>query len=150
LSAVRFELSPSPLLAAAIAGAHGAAGIAVWTVIPGWTGAALGLALAALGAAAAWSRALLRSPASVRAIQLGGEQPVFELTGGESLSAPVGDRRYVTRYLVTLPLGRPLGRTLLVTRDMLGEREFRRLRLWALWNRLSSETANVAPKQLLS
>jgi hypothetical protein len=150
LRAVRFELSPSPALAAAIAGAHLAAGIALYSVMPGWAGAALGLALGALGAAAAWSRALLRSPASVRAIQLGGEQPVFELAGGESLSAPVGKRRYVTRYLVTLPLGGPLGRTLLVTRDMLGEREFRRLRLWALWNRLPSESVNVAPAQLLS
>jgi len=27
-------------------------------------------------------------------------------------------------------------RTLLITRDMLGEEEFRRLRLWALWGRL--------------
>ncbi|HKU47514.1 MAG TPA: hypothetical protein VJQ58_11565, partial [Burkholderiales bacterium] len=67
-----------------------------------------------------------------------------QLAGGESLSAAVGDRRYVTRYVVALPYqiqakaGRPLGRTLLVTRDMLGSREFRRLRLWALWNRLPS------------
>ena len=149
-STVRLELSPSPLLAAGIVGAHVAAGSAVYSVMQGPAGVLLALALVALGAAAAWSRALLRSPASVRAIQLGGEQPVFELASGESLSAAVGDRRYVTRFVVALPLARPLSRTLLVTADMLGPKEFRRLRLWALWNRLPSESANVAPAQLLS
>jgi hypothetical protein len=134
----RFELSPSPRLAAAIVAAHLAAAIAVYSVLPGWAAAALAGALFLLGCAAAWSRALLRSPSSVRAIELGSELPQFELAGGESLAAAVGDRRYVTRYVVALPLRGPLGRTLLVTRDMLGSREFRRLRLWALWNRLPS------------
>ena len=117
--------------------------------MPGWAAAALAAALLLLGLAAAWSRALLRSPASVRAIELGGEQPVFELAGGESLSAPVGDRRYVTRFAVALPVSKPLSRTILVTADMLRPHEFRRLRLWALWNRLPSGSGNVAPAQLL-
>ena len=125
--------------------AHAAAGIALYLVLPGWAGALLAVALVALGAAAAWARALLRSPASVRAIELGGASPVLHLAGGESLSAAVGERRYVTRYVVALPFG---SRTVLVTRDMLGAREFRRLRLWALWNRLPSERRNVARKQL--
>ena len=146
--AVRFRLSPSPLLALAILGAHTAAGIAAYTVIQGLAGVLVALALVALGAAAAWSRALLRSPHSVRAIEVGADAPLFELASGESLGAAVGARRYVTRHLVALPLGRPLGRTLLVTADMLGPREFRRLRLWALWNRLPSERVNVAPAQL--
>ena len=146
----RFELSPSALLAALIIGAHLAAGIAVSAVMRGWAAAALAIAFVLLGIAAAWSRALLRSPSSVRAIQVGGERPVFELAGGESLSAAVGDRRYVTRHVVALPLGRPLSRTLLVTADMLGPRQFRRLRLWALWGRLPSEARNVAPEQLRS
>jgi hypothetical protein len=142
---VRFELSPSPVLAVAIMAAHAAAGLALYLLIPGWAGALLAVALVALGGAAAWARALLRSPASVRAMELGGASPVFHLASGESLSAPVAERRYVTRYVVALPYGH---RTLLVTRDMLGAREFRRLRLWALWNRLPSERRNVAPKQL--
>ena len=146
----RFELSPSPRLAAAVVAAHLAAAIAVYSVAQGWAAAALAVAFFLLGCAAAWSRALLRSPSSVRAIQVGSGLPVFQLAGGESLSAAVGERRYVTRYVVALPLGKPLGRTLLVTRDMLGSREFRRLRLWALWNRLPSEARNVAPAQLLS
>jgi hypothetical protein len=147
---VRFDLAPSPVLAALIVGAHLAAAVAVYMIMHGWAAVALATALFLLGVAAAWSRGLLRSPAAVRAIQLGGDQPLFELAGGESLSAPVGDRRYVTRYLIALPLGKPLSRTLLVTADMLGPREFRRLRLWALWNRLPSDRRNVAPAQLLS
>lgn len=147
---VRFELRPSPLLAALIIAAHVAAAAAVYSVMRGWAAAALAMALLLLGFAAAWSRALLRSAGSVRAIQVGGEQPVFELAGGESLSAAVGDRRYVTRYVVALPLKRPLSRTLLVTADMLGPREFRRLRLWALWGRLPAGPRGVASAQLAS
>ena len=146
--AVRFQLAPSPLLALAILGAHAAAGAAAFAVIQGLAGVLAALALVALGAAAAWGRALLRSPHSVRAIQVGASPPLFELASGESLSAAVGARRYVTRHMVALPLGRPLGRTLLVTADMLGPREFRRLRLWTLWNRLPSERPSVAPAQL--
>ena len=141
---VRFELSPSPLLAALIVAAHLVAAVAAYSMLRGWAAAGLAMAIFLLGAAAAWSRALLRSRGSVRAIQLGGEVPVFELAGGESLSAAVGRRRYVTRFVVCLPLASPLGRTLLVTADMLGPREFRRLRLWALWGRLPG----VAPAQL--
>jgi hypothetical protein len=113
-------------------------------VLTGIAGAALALALIALGAAAAWSRALLRAARSVRAIELGGTMPLFRLADGTAVAAPVAARRYVTRYVVALALGRPLRRTLLVSADMLGREEFRRLRLWALWNRLPG----VAPKQL--
>jgi hypothetical protein len=156
LAKARFGLAPSPLLAALIVCAHLAAAIALYSVLPGWAGTALAIALFLLGLAAAWSRALLRAGSSVRAIQVGGEQPMLELASGEILSAEVGDRRYVTRYVVALPYrieakaGKPLSRTLLVTADMLAPREFRRLRLWALWNRLPSDTRNVAPAQLPS
>ena len=142
---VRFELSPSPLLAIAVLAAHAAAAFAAYVSMPGWAGALLAAALVALGVAVAWSRALLRSASSVRAIEVGAAEPVFHLANGESLAAPVAGRRYVTRYVVALPLR---NRTLLVTRDMLGAREFRRLRLWALWNRLPSDRQSVAAKQL--
>jgi hypothetical protein len=113
-------------------------------VLSGVMGAALGVGLLSLGVAAAWSRALLRSSGAVRTVEIGGPQPVFQLANGESFAAEVAARRYVTRYVVALPLGRPLSRTLLVTADMLGAQEFRRLRIWALWNRLP----RVAAKQL--
>lgn len=141
---VRFELSPSPRLAAAIVAAHAAAGAALVVSFPTAAGIALAALLVALGVTAAWSRALLRSPGSVRAIELRGGEAAFELASGASELAPVAERRYVTRSLVLLPLGAPLSRTLLVSADMLPAPEFRRLRLWALWNRLPG----VARQQL--
>jgi len=144
LSALRLQLAPSRPLAALIVLAHGAAAAAVYALIKGPLGVAACIGFVALGAAAAWSRALLAAGKSVRAIELGGADPVFELANGERVAAPVAARRYVTRYLVALPLGGELRRTLLVTADMLGREEFRRLRLWALWNRLPG----VAPKPL--
>jgi hypothetical protein len=136
LSASRFRLTPSPALASAIFIAHLAAGIATYLVLGGLAAVLLALALAALGAAAAWSRALLGAPRSVRVLELDAQPPLFELTNGEKLAAPIGARRYVSRYIVALSLGRPVRRTLLVSRDMLSAEEFRRLRLWALWGKL--------------
>jgi hypothetical protein len=144
LSALRLQLAPSRLLAALIVLAHGAAAAAVYALIKAPLGVAAAIGFVALGAVAAWSRALLAAGNSVRAIELGGADPVFELANGERIAAPVAARRYVTRYLVALPLGGELRCTLLVTADMLDGEEFRRLRLWALWNRLPG----VAPKQL--
>ena len=144
MSALRLALAPSRPLAALIVLAHGAAAAAVYALITGALGVAASVGFVALGAAAAWSRALLAAGNSVRAIELGGADPVFELANGARVTAPVAARRYVTRYLVALPLGGELARTLVVTADMLGREEFRRLRLWALWNRLPG----VAPKQL--
>ena len=136
------------MLAAALVGGHLAAAAAVLIVLPGTLGVALAVALAALGAGAAWSRALLGARSSVRAIETGAADALFELASGERLRAPVAARRYVTRYVVALPLGAPLTRTLLVTGDMLPAEEFRRLRIWALWNRLPAGPAGVAAKQL--
>jgi hypothetical protein len=132
---IRFELAPSPALAAAIVLAHGLAALAAWTALPELSGILLAFALAALGVAAAWSRALLRARGSLRAIELEGGKAVFELAGGARMQAPAGGRRYVARHLLAVPLGGPLGRTALVTADMLRPGEFRRLRIWALWNR---------------
>jgi len=146
---LRLELAPSRRLAAAIVAAHAAAAAAVLTVLDGFAGVFLALALLALGAAAAWSRALLRARASVRSIELGGALPVFHLASGEALPAAVGARRYVSRLLVTLPVGAPhfspWGRTLLVSADMLRPEEFRRLRIWALWDRLPGVAAAQLP-----
>ena len=108
----RLSLQPSWFLAAAISGLHAAAAACVLLVFPGWAAAVLALALIALGAHAAWSRAL-----APRSLVLA-EKPV---------------QRYVSRYLVIVAQGNA---TLLVTRDRLPAAEFRLLRLWALWGRL--------------
>jgi hypothetical protein len=147
-ASVRFQLRSSPALAAALVGGHVAAACAAFIVLRGVAGLALALALVALGCAAAWSRALFGAGSSVRVIELAGADATFELASGARLAARVATRRYVTRRVVALPLGAPLARTLLVTRDMLGAAEFRRLRIWALWNRLPAAAAGVAAKQL--
>jgi hypothetical protein len=131
----RFELAPSPALAAAIATAHALAALAAWSALPTIAGGALALALLGLGAASAWSRALLRAPRSLKAIEITGERAAVELANGERLEPRAG-RRYVTRYLVALPLGNIPARTMLVTAGMLPAAQFRRLRIWALWNRV--------------
>jgi toxin CptA len=99
-------------------------------------GALLALALLGLGAVAAWSRALLRSPEAVRAIEIDGEGVSFELASRARFAVSIAERRYVTRWLVTLPVTRPTRRTLLLTPDMLDSESFRRLRVWALWGKV--------------
>jgi hypothetical protein len=127
---------------------HAVAAASVLAVLPGLAGAALAAALFALGLAAAWSRALLKSSSSARALELSGTQFTLELKNGQRLVAELGARRHVSRFMVTLPVRRPVRRTILVSRDMLNGEEFRRLRLWALWGKLPPRLACVAPAQL--
>ena len=143
MSSFRLELAPSVPLAVTIVAAHAAAASCAALALPGAAGWTLGAAILGLGLAAAWSRALLRSAASVRALEIDGQTLVLHLAGGERLAAEASARRYVSRWFVTLPLRPPLRRTLLVSADMLAPGEFRRLRLWALWGKVP-----VAGKQL--
>ena len=142
---LRLELTPSPRFAALIVALHAAAAASVAAVVPGLAGALLAAALLALGLAAAWGRALLRSALSVRAIELDGPaHALLELGSGERLDVELGERRYVGRFAVSLPVARPVRRTVLVYHDMLAPDSFRRLRIWAAWGRLPG----VAEKQL--
>ncbi|MGH8690138.1 MAG: hypothetical protein ACREUS_03830 [Burkholderiales bacterium] len=144
MSGTRLELSPSRTFALVLVVLHAAAAASVIAVTGTASGHALGAALLALGLAAAWGRALLRSPASVRAIELSGPEFLVELKDGRRMPAELGGHRHVGRLMVTLPVRRPVRRTILVTRDMLGSEEFRQLRIWTLWGRLPG----VAGKQL--
>ena len=144
MSGTRLELSPSWILAGAIVLPHAAAGAALMAVVPPPLGYFLAAACLALGLAAAWGRALLGSRASVRALNLSENEIALELKDGRRIPAELGASRHVSRLMVTLPLRRPLRRTVLVSRDMLGAEEFRRLRIWTLWGKLPG----VAHKQL--
>jgi hypothetical protein len=135
---------PSPRLALVLAALHAAAAACVLAVLPGASGFLLAAALLALGLTAAWSRALLRSRASVRALELGATLTV-ELTSGERFVAEADERRYVSRLVVALPIRRPARRTVLVTADMMSAADFRQLRLWALWGRLPGVAAAQLP-----
>ena len=141
---LRLRLSPSPAFAAALVALHACAAVCILLVLPSFPGAALAICLLALGLAAAWSRALLRSAGSVRAIEIEAGGASFELAGGERVAAQLTRRRYVNRFMVALPVQGRLPRTVLVTLDMLGEESFRMLRIWALWGKLPQ----VAPQQL--
>jgi hypothetical protein len=141
---LRLALEPSPLLATAIVALHSTAAGCALLALPVLPGGLLALLLVTLGAHAAWSRALLRARSSVRALEVDGPRATLVLAGGTTLAAEVSPRRHVSRLAVTLFLRIPGRRTLLVTRDMLDEDSFRRLRVWALWGRLPP----VAAKQL--
>jgi len=142
---LRVELAPSALLATALIGLHGVAALCVFLVMPALAGAALAAALVALGSAAAWSRALLKSPLSVRALELEGPKLALELANGERIPVEAAERRYVGRFMVSLPILRPVRRTILVTADMAERDLFRRLRIWALWGRLPAVAAMQLP-----
>jgi hypothetical protein len=141
---LRVELAPSAFLAIALLVSHAAAALAVLAVMPGAAGALLAGLVAVLGAAAVWSRALHRSRSSVKALEIGANGIEIELGNGARLAAAVAERRYVGRHFVLLPLRSPVRRTVLLTRDMTDPDSFRRLRIWALWGKLSG----VAGKQL--
>jgi len=139
-----FQLRPSPRLAALLVVLHLAAAGAAAAVVPGAPGLALGIAIAALGGASAWRVALLRGPRSLRAVELAADTLALSFANGAVIRAKASERRYVSRFLVAVPVrGTPL-RTVFVTADMLDRESFRQLRLWALWGR----TAGVAPKPL--
>jgi hypothetical protein len=142
---LRLELRPSRLLATAIVASHSAAAACALLALPLAPGALLAASLLALGILAARSRALLRSPGSVRLLELEGHKARVTLANGDTREAEAAERRYVSRLVVALPLRPPVGRTILITRDMLGAESFRRLRGWALWGRLP-----VAAKQLVA
>ena len=141
-SILRLELSPSPLLAGAILAAHAAAAGSVLVVFPGMAGMALVALLVALGAAAAWNRALLRGERAPRAIEIApsGEASLVRASGARAPLSPVRGAG-VTRWWVALGSGRE---GFLVCAGMLASEPFRLLRLWALWQR----TPAVAPGQL--
>ena len=141
---LRLSLSPSPHLALAIVFLHAVAATCVFAVLPGAPGVLLALALFGLGGAAAWSRALLRSASSPRALEIAGASLALELASGAKVSAEVAERRYVGRFLVSLPLRRPR-RTILIAAGMLPAEDFRRLRIWALWGKLPGVAAAQLP-----
>ncbi len=128
---LRLELAPSLPLAIAVFALHAVAAACLIVALPGAAGLALGVLVLALGALWAWDRALLRSRASVRFLEL--EEPAQT------------QRRYVTRFLVILPAGRAMRRAIVVTPDMLDADSFRRLRIWALWGKLPAVVAKQLP-----
>jgi hypothetical protein len=142
-----FDLSPSLPYAALILAAHSAAGLALAAMVPGVGGAALALLVVLLGALAARQHALLRAAGSPRRVLLDAEGGArLELRDGRSVAVLPDAPRRVTRFWVVLPTGRL--KAVLLTRDMPGPANFRRLCVWGLWGRLPQERATGTPSAL--
>jgi hypothetical protein len=135
---LRLVLRASRLMTAALLSVHLAGAACVAAVLPSAAGAGAASLVLLLGAATVWNQALLRGKRSVRSLELGeSASAVVQLGDGRRIAATVHARRNVSRWWVTLPLQGGSRRIVVVARDMLPEDEFRRLRLWALWGRVS-------------
>ena len=133
---LRLELSPCPVLGAAIVGAHAVAAGCLLLVLPGAAGAALAILVLALGAASAWNRALLHGTRAPRAIEIGpSAQALLVRADGRRIPARPLRGVGITRWWVVLRLGAPARGGFLVSAGMLASEPFRLLRLWARWER---------------
>jgi hypothetical protein len=142
---LRLELRPSRRLAFLIAALHAVAGGSAFLAIPNLAGATLAALLAALGVAAAWDRALLRGRRSPRALLVSADGTLgVELADRSRCPVDAGPRT-VNRFVVILPLGAKVRRSVLVTPDMLDPAKFRLLRLSALWGRLPGVASAQLP-----
>ena len=148
----RLELLPCRKFAALLLLAHAAAGASLYAVLAGWPGPAAALLVVALGAFAAWDRALLRSANSPRAIEIlpSGQAQCIQ-AGGAAVPVQALGGTGVTRYWVALLLRPPTRWVLLAPRHallvpacMMSTESARLLRLWARWGKLPG----VAPGQL--
>ena len=141
---LRLVLSPAPRYAATVLAIHLTAAGCCLAVMAGWQGIALAALPTALGGASAWNRALLRGARAASAIEIrpSGEA-LLVLASGESVAVEPVRGVGVTRHWVALNCGAPARRGFLVTAGMLDPGPFRRLRLWALWDK----AAGVAARQ---
>jgi len=131
------RLSPSSLLATAVIATHALAGACAALVLPGPGAIAVALLLPALGLAAAWDRALLRSRKSVTGMLIDGPTSLrLKTRDGSETEVRVAGRKHVSRLAVIVPVRGSMRRTIVVVRDMLDAESFRTLRLWALWGRV--------------
>ena len=148
---MRLELRASLVLTLLTAAIHCAAAAVFWFFLPspaGTVAAALTVVHAML---AIRERTLLLGLSAPAYLELERDSSlVAGLRSGKSIKGQVSARRYVSRWLVVLDLGwSPMRhRTILVARDMLPARQFRNLRLWALWDALptAARAASLAQK----
>jgi len=141
---LRLELSPCRGFAALLLLVHSVAAACLLAVLEGWAGIAAASLALALGCAAAWDRALLRTARAPRAIEIRrtGEAICVLADGKSAVLEPLAGSA-VTRYWVALRLRSAARRSLLVPAGMLSAESARLLRLWARWGKLPG----VAPGQ---
>lgn len=108
-----------------------------WSALPVWAGAGLAIAIALHGAWAIRRFGRLQSPRSVAGIALRpGVDCTLTACDGAEFSGRVAPSTLVIGSLVVLGVKGPGGHTFhraIVTRDMLAEDDFRRLRVGLKW-----------------
>ena len=134
---LRIDLRASPILTVLTVAVFGSAATILFDVVTWPAGQVAATLMAALGVLAAWRVTLLRAANAPVSLCLNRDSRLVAcLHGGGEAAGLASDRRYVSRWIVVLQMIQSGGgrRTILVARDMLAVEEFRRLRLWALWN----------------
>ena len=134
---LRLQLRASPLLTCLALAVHGAVIAILWINLGLMAGICAVVAVSLLATVALRERTLLSAATAPSELNLSGDGSLsIRLRDGAEVSGLPGARRYVSRWLVVFDLerGSRARRTVLVARDMLADGEFRRLRLWALWN----------------
>ena len=150
LAPLQLTLRASPILTLLTAALHCAAAAVLIAGLPSPAGIIAAILLIVLGTLAVRERTLLtaaRAPASLVISRGGGIS--LALRDGQEFNGQVCARRYVSRWLVVLAIEAPSRgrRTILIARDMLAAGEFRRLKLWALWNALPVPRAACAAQE---
>ena len=135
---LRVTLRPSFSLAAVLTVAHAAAGATLVPLqLPGWTKGVLALAVAASFVHALLHHALLRSPRSLRAIELREEyEAAVQTRDGNWHEAQVLGTTYVSPLLSVVNLrvqGRILAQHMLIVPDNANPDHYRQLRVWLRW-----------------
>jgi toxin CptA len=135
---LRVALIPSSSLAVVLAIAHAAAGATLVPLdLPIWTKAALAIAVAASFVHALLRHALLRSPRSLHAIELGEEhEAAVQTRDGNWHEAQVLGTTYVSPLLTVINLrvrGCMLARHMLIVSDNADPDLYRQLRVWLRW-----------------
>jgi len=147
---VRLKLRASPVLTLFAASAHGAAASIFWFYLP-QPGAACAASLTIiLAILVIKDRTIFRGPSAPAWLELKrGGRLLAQRQDGQQIESQVSARRYVSRWLVVLRLAQaPVRhRTIVVARDMLSGADFRRLRLWALWDALPAADPATARAQ---
>ncbi len=139
---MRLTLRASPILTLATACVHAVAAAIFWLYLPQPAGACAATLTIILAILAIKDRTLLRGALAPVLLNLErGGLLIVRLRDGTELKSQVSARRYVNRWLVALRLEKArMGQgSILVARDMLSAADFRRLRLWALWDALPGE-----------
>lgn len=146
---LELNLRPSRSLFVLIAGLHAATLLPLWWAgLPAWAGVAVVLVLAAHAVGVVRRCALLRSPRSVTALSLtAGGDCTLSLRDGNQVMGRIDPATMVLGSLVIVAVRHRefgLATYVPITADMLGDDDFRRLRVGLKWGGTQRSDAGQA------